>query len=129
LVSLVIVTPLGFASKFYGGPGAFWFNNSFSGLLYEIFWCLAVAWVWPKASSRRIALIVFSATSMLETLQLWHPPILETVRSHFLGRTLIGTTFVRSDFIYYVVGCFLGWLWLERMKRTVPFNRKSRRNS
>ena len=39
-VSLLVVTPLGFAFKFYSGPGNWWFNNYGAGVLYEIFWVL-----------------------------------------------------------------------------------------
>ena len=55
LLSLLFMLPLGFASKFYRGPGAWWFNDYAGGLLYEVFWCLAAAFVWPRASGFRIA--------------------------------------------------------------------------
>ena len=45
---------------------------------------------------------------LLEVLQLWHPPFLEALRGHFLGRTVLGTTFSWSDFPHYVAGAVLG---------------------
>jgi len=60
---------------------------------------------------------VFIVTCLLECLQLWHPPFLEVLRSGFIGRTIIGTSFVWSDFIYYVLGCLAGWFWLERIRK------------
>jgi hypothetical protein len=36
---------------------------------------------------------VLVATCLLEFLQLWHPPLLEAVRSTFIGRTVLGTSF------------------------------------
>jgi hypothetical protein len=53
--------------------------------------------IWPGWSAARIAWVVLAATCCLEFLQLWHPPLLETLRSHFLGATILGTTFEWSD--------------------------------
>ena len=109
-ILLSAVIPLGFASKFYSGPGSFWFNNYCGGILYEIFWCLAVVFVFPTSSEFWIALWVFLITSLLEFTQLWHPHFLEVIRSTFIGRTLIGSSFVWMDFPYYIIGCFIGWI-------------------
>jgi hypothetical protein len=64
----------------------------------------------------QIPLWVFGITCTLEFLQLWHPLILEHFRATFVGRLLIGTTFSWWDFLYYGVGCFLGWFWLWQLK-------------
>ena len=113
LSPLLVVTVLGFASKFYQGPAAWWFNNYVGGLLYEVFWCIVGFLLFPRAKPLRIALCVFVVTCSLEFLQLWHPPFLEVIRSTFVGRTFIGTTFSTWDFFYYVVGCVIGWIWLR----------------
>ena len=109
-LSLLVVTPLGFAFKFYSGPGNGWFNNYGAGVLYEIFWILLAFLFFPsKRSANVIPVYVFLITCILELLQLWHPPFLETIRSSFLGSALIGTTFVWWDFPHYVLGCLMGW--------------------
>ena len=118
LISILIVTPLGFASKFYTGYGAKWFNGSLGGLLYEVFWCLVISFILTKAKPWKISLSVFIVTCILEFLQLWHPVFLEIIRSSFIGRTIIGTTFVQSDFIYYFLGSIVGWALLEKLKRS-----------
>jgi len=117
LLSLIIVTPLGFATKFYTGPGELWLNNYGGGILYEIFWCLMILLFCPASSPLKIAIVVFIATSFLETLQLWHPAFLEWIRKSFIGRTLIGTDFVWWDFFYYIIGCIIGYLWLKAILR------------
>lgn len=117
LLSLLVVTPIGFASKFYHGPLAWWLNDHFGGFLYEIFWVLLVALLWPKFAALKTAFGVFLATVILEFLQLWQPPLLQKIRSTFLGRTLMGTTFTWFDFPYYLLGCALGWLWVSFLKR------------
>ena len=114
LLSLLIVTPLGFWLKLYSGPGQEWLNNYAAGALYVVFWCLASFFLWPRRELvARIAIGVFLATSALELLQLWHPWALEQVRATFVGRTLIGTTFAWWDFPHYAIGCASGWFWME----------------
>ena len=114
--SVLIVTPLGFLFKFYSGPGRWWFNNYGAGLLYEVFWILVVFLFIPrKRYVRRIPVCVFVVTCALEVLQLWHPWFLEKVRSYFLGRALIGTSFSWWDFPHYAVGSLLGWLLIDRI--------------
>ena len=118
LITLLVVIPLGFGSKFYRGPGAWWFNDYAGGILYEVFWCLVVAFMRPEASGLRIALWVLGITSLLECLQLWHPPLLEIIRSTFVGRTLIGTSFTWWDFPYYLIGCGVGWAWIGLLRKS-----------
>ncbi len=114
--ALTVVTAAGFASKFYRGPGEAWLNDSVTGSLYVLFWCLAAAWVWPRVSPWRITWIVLMTTCLLEVLQMWKPPWLQRARGTFLGAALLGTTFVASDFAYYALGATLGW-WAIRWLR------------
>jgi hypothetical protein len=117
LISLLSVVPLGFATKFYHGPGAHWFNDYAGGILYEVFWCLSASFIRPTAHTFRIAAWVFGFTCFLECLQLWHPAFLEVIRSTFVGRTLIGTSFTWWDFPYYTAGCGMAWWWMRFLLR------------
>lgn len=113
LLSLCIVTPLGFWCKSYHGFGN-WFNLYGGGVLYEIFFCLVFFLIWPKKKNAiKIAIWVLIVTCLLETLQLWHPPFLQSIRSTYWGRVFIGTTFVWMDLPHYFVGSFLGWLLMR----------------
>ena len=112
--ALLVVTPAGFLFKFYSGPAQWWFNNYGAGLLYEIFWILLIFFFLPKkALTNKIPLWVFTITCTLEVLQLWHPLFLEKVRSYFLGRALIGTSFSWWDFPHYAIGCLIGSLSIK----------------
>ncbi len=117
LLSLVLIVPLGFYSKFYSGFAHQWVNDSLGGAFYEIFWCLIAFLFFDDKAPWKIALTVFLITCSLEFLQLWHPPFLELVRSIFIGRTIIGTSFVWSDFSYYLFGSLTGWLWLLMLQK------------
>jgi hypothetical protein len=98
---LAIVVPLGFATKFYAGPGAAWAAAYAGGFFYVLFWVFAFLTLAPNASPGFVALGVLGITSALELLQLCHPPLLENIRSTFIGHALIGSTFSWWDFAYY----------------------------
>jgi hypothetical protein len=115
LLSLIVIVPMGFFSKFYGGPATDWVNNSLGGVFYEIFWCLLAFLAFPRCRPWIIAVSVLTVTCILEWLQLWHPFFLEWLRSSFIGRTVLGTSFTWFDFPYYFAGSFLGWLWIRKL--------------
>jgi len=117
LVSLLITIPLGFYTKFHEGILQEWVNNSLGGVFYEIFWILLIVFIFPRISPRKSALSVLIVTCLLEILQLWHPPFLELLRSSFIGRTILGNCFTWSDFPYYIIGSFFGWLLLIKIKK------------
>ena len=107
LIALAVVTPLGLATKFYDGPGEAFVRSHLGGVLYVPFWVLAVLFVWPRLSPPRVAAGVLAVTSLLEVAQLWQPPLLQAVRSTFLGHALLGSTFSWLDFPCYLAGCLL----------------------
>lgn len=113
---LVLLVPIGFLSKHYSGPAEVWINGSLSGVLYELFWCLLGALLCRRTSALGIAITVLAGTCVLEVLQLFDWAVLRFARSFYLGRVLIGTTFVPSDFIYYGLGCLAGWWAVVRLK-------------
>jgi len=117
LLSLVVITPIGFMTKFYHGPGQVWVSDSLGGLFYEIFWCLVFAFIFVKAKPFTIAVLVLLVTCALEFLQLWHPPLLEIIRGNFFGRTILGSAFNWLDFPYYFIGSLIGFIWLKLIKR------------
>ena len=118
LLFLLVVTPLGFLSKSYSGPGHKWFNNYGGGVLYEVFWCLVIFFFVPsRKNAFSIAVGVFLVTSVLEVLQLWQAGFLQQIRSTFLGGALLGNTFVWWDFPHYALGCFIGWCFMRVLSR------------
>ena len=118
IILLFIIIAFGFYTKFYSGPAASWVNNSLGGVFYEIFWCLLFFLFFQKAKPFKIAATVLAITCCLESLQLWHPGFLEVLRSNFIGRTILGTSFNWSDFIYYIIGSSIGYLLLLRLQKS-----------
>jgi hypothetical protein len=117
-LSLVILIALGLLSKSYRGFGHEWVNDSSGDIFYEIFWCLLIFLLVPVHSAvNKIPIWVLGITCLIEFSQLWRYPELDTLRSTFLGRLLLGNVFDWWDFLYYGVGCLLGWLWLRLLAR------------
>ena len=117
VISILIITLIGFFSKFYNGPAKKWVNDSLGGVFYEIFWCLVILLFCRNLKPWKIALIVLLTTCFLEFLQLWHPDFLEYMRSFFIGKTILGTSFGWSDFPYYFIGSGIGWFWIRQLKK------------
>jgi len=108
-LTLIALGLVGVGTKFYHGEFEGWLHNYAGGMIYEIFWIVLFGALFHKVRAWRIALSVFLVTCGLETLQLYHPPLLESIRSTFIGRALIGHGFDPWDFLYYVIGSAIGW--------------------
>jgi hypothetical protein len=117
ILSLIVLVVAGFLSKFYEGPFQVWANNSLAGLFYVVFWCVLASLLLSRVHPLKIVIGVLVVTCFLECLQLWHPPLLESLRRPFLGRALLGTSFVWSDFPYYLIGSAIGWVWVVWLQR------------
>ncbi|MBD2518668.1 DUF2809 domain-containing protein [Nostoc sp. FACHB-973] len=119
ILSLVIILPIGLLYSHYRYSTG-WLNQEVGGIFYEIFWCLfAFLFITTHSSVWQIPLWVLVITCLLEFMQLWHPPFLNSVRSFWWGKMLIGSAFTWADFPYYFIGSGLGWLWLRLCVRGV----------
>lgn len=116
LVSMIIIIPLGYIVRFSQGLNPAWLHDALGSVAYEIFWILLFAFLLPKVSPLRIAMVVCIATCAIEFLQLWKPPFLQAARSTLPGRLVLGNSFTWGDFPVYFVGSFLGWLWVRLLK-------------
>ncbi|MDP3920710.1 MAG: DUF2809 domain-containing protein [Candidatus Omnitrophota bacterium] len=113
LFQLLVIAPLGLFLKLYSPPGS-WVHDSGAGVLYEIFWIYLFFIVWPgRLAIHRVPVGVFVGTCVLEVSQLVETPFLESLRSSFVGVSLIGETFAWWDFPHYAAGCLIGWLGLR----------------
>ncbi|MBT5829310.1 MAG: DUF2809 domain-containing protein [Candidatus Latescibacteria bacterium] len=112
---IVLLIPLGLFTKYYSGLAELWINHHSGGVLYEIFWCLLVALFFPQTSTFKIISIVFLSTCTLEILQLWHPPLLTTIRSTFIGHTILGSYFDIWDIPHYALGSLIAYTWIKKI--------------
>ena len=84
--------------------------NHAGGFSYVLAWIFFILMLFPRFTPLKVCIAVLLVTCALEVLQLWHPPVLEAVRSTLFGQVLIGTTFSWSDFPAYGIGAFVGWI-------------------
>lgn len=126
LLSILIITPIGFYSKFYSGKGEALINNYLGGTFYVIFWCLIVFFIFPKGKPSIIATWVLAVTVLLEFSQLFNPKFLELLRGSFIGKTLLGTSFNWVDIIFYIIGWGIGIIWLMWLKKLMFFKKNKR---
>ncbi|MFB6097597.1 MAG: DUF2809 domain-containing protein [Salinibacter sp.] len=116
-LSILVLVPLGIGTKFYVGPGAQWVQGHAGGLLYVVFWTTVVAVIVPTVSPWRAACGVFIVTCILELIQLWSPPVLQSVRQTFFGHALLGSTFEWWDFLHYGLGAIGGAVLVGELAR------------
>ena len=119
ILSLLFIIPIGLYTKFYSGLGSDWINHSLGGVFYEIFWCTLFSAFFTNIHPIRISLFVLGFTCILEFLQLSDFSLLQFVRSYFIGRILIGTSFSWTDFLYYFIGSGIGWFWITQLRASL----------
>ncbi len=115
LISLAVVTVVGYALKFYRGPADEWINDlGPASIPYEMMLMLFVFFFVPEQKNIfPIAVGVCVVTCILEFLQLWKAPWLMVIRSTLPGRALLGNTFSWWDLPAYPVGCLVGYWYLR----------------
>jgi hypothetical protein len=111
----IALIPLGYFIRFYGS-GSEWLNDALGSIIYEMFWSALGLGIWPKIPPLRMAVAVGLSTCVLEFLQLWHPPLLQTLRATLPGRLILGTSFSWFDFPAYLGGSILGYLWTQSLR-------------
>ncbi len=107
LIILILLIPIGLGTKFYTGPLQDWVHAYAGDIFYPMFWYFLFIFFLPRMNPLIAALVIFSFCTAIEFTQLLSSPLLESIRSHFLGRTLIGVQFVAMDILYYGIGCVL----------------------
>lgn len=115
-IALALTIPLGLASKVYSGWGQAWVEGYFGDILFEMAWIFFVGCLHPRISPLKLSLWVFGVTSAVEISQLWQPAWLQAVRATLFGKLFLGSTFVWADFLYYAIGCGIGWAGLSAIQ-------------
>ncbi len=104
--------------RYYDGWGRPWVRYYLSAAVYELIWCLAAFFVWPRRTNIiKIPVAVLVGTCLLEFLQLWKADFLEQFRRTLTGAALIGTDFVWLQFPFYFGGALVSIFLLALLAR------------
>jgi len=125
IILIVLLIPFGIATKFYNGIAKEWVNNSFSDVVYVVFWSLVLFAMRPNSNPFKICLVVFLLSAFIEITQLWSFPFLEKIRTGFIGKSLFGNTFVISDFFYYFSGSLASFFIIKYFQNSVVTNNEN----
>lgn len=122
LAGIVCIIPVGYGVRFSSALNAPLLQDIGGSLAYQVLVMMVAAFVWPRLSPGSCAAGVFVFSSAIEFLQLCKAPALLAMQATWLGRVILGNTFLWSDFPPYAVGCLLGWgvLRVLRKRFTVP---------
>jgi len=107
-IALVCLLAVGLTATY--GSTAFlgaWGRRHAGGVLYVVFWALALQFSRPQGRPGVHALIAFIGTCMIEALQLVHVPWLDALRTTRVGEILLGSTFDWFDVPHYALGAGL----------------------
>ncbi len=119
LIVVIIITPIGFATKFYRGPFESWMMLYAGDILYPIFWYFLFLFFFPNFNPYLLAVLNLTVDCLGEFSQQISTPLLIAIRKNFIGRTIIGSGFDSNDFIYYIIGNILAIIIYFFISRTI----------
>lgn len=120
LFSLIILIPIGIFTKYYSGPGFSVINNRLGGFFYVTFGIILLGSIFvKKISVFTISLLVLILTIIVEITQLFSHPLLDYIRSFWIGKMVLGNSFSWLDIPWYILGAIVGYYWLKAITKKV----------
>lgn len=117
LVCIVCIIPFGYGVRFSTALNAPLLQDIVGSVAYQVLLMMVVAFICPRLSLGKCAVGVFIASSAIEFLQLCKAPVLLALQATWLGRVILGNTFLWSDFPPYALGCAIGWIALRALRQ------------
>jgi len=103
-----LVVALGLASRRYAAVLPVFFAQYAGDTLWAQMVFVAVGFLAPRWSSRRVAVVALGVSYSVEISQLYHAPWIDSLRHTLLGGLVLGYGFLWSDLACYTVGVALG---------------------
>jgi hypothetical protein len=110
LVCVVAVIALGLASRKFPSLFPAIFGKYPGDALWAIMVFAGLAFIKPRASTARLAVLAFAISCAVEFSQLYHAPWLNAIRDTTIGHLVLGSTFSWFDIVAYAVGVLVGSL-------------------
>ena len=103
------VIGLGLASRQYGASLPFVYNYV-GDTLWALMIFLGIGFLFPRWSTKTVALVAWLVCVGVELSQLYHAPWIDELRATRLGGLVLGFSFLWSDLLYYLAGVLVGVL-------------------
>ena len=110
LVSLVGVIALGLASRKFPWLFPAIFGKYPGDALWALMVFAGLAFLEPRASTARLAVLALAISCAVELSQLYQAPWLNAIRGTTIGHLVLGSTFSWSDIVAYAVGVLVASL-------------------
>lgn len=106
-ILLLVLVPLGLASRYYFKTGLF---HTYGGdVLYATFFYFCFRFLQPSKAYIRAISYSLLFCYCIEISQFYHEPWIDAIRKNFLGGLILGFGFLWSDIICYTLGVALGF--------------------
>ena len=104
----MVTVALGLGSRRFGAALPTFVADYAGDTLYATLVFPLLLFAAPRARIAWLGVLAFALSALVEVSQRWHVGPLDAARATRLGRLVLGTTFVWSDFPCYAVGAALG---------------------
>ena len=99
---------LGLASRSPQMPWPSFIATYAGDTLWALLVFLGFGFLFPRATTRHVALAAAAFSFFIELSQLYHAPWLDALRHHRLAALVLGQGFLWSDLVCYAVGIAIG---------------------
>ncbi len=107
---LFFLTLVGVFSKYYQGTYRVWVRDYFGDIISVMFVFFVLKMIFTKISFVYCAVVTFLISVIIEFSQLIKTPFLIEIRKNFLVSIIMGQSFDRLDFLYYIIGIVIAFL-------------------
>jgi hypothetical protein len=104
LVLAVITIIVGLLTRRFSAYFPDIINLGLGDALWAVMMYWMVAFVFPRYSIKKVAILSLMICFIVETSQLYQAEWINSLRSHRLGALVLGRGFLWSDFLAYMIG-------------------------
>ncbi|HNP24013.1 MAG TPA: DUF2809 domain-containing protein [Panacibacter sp.] len=82
--------------------------------------------IFPRTKLVKLVVCNYLLGVLDEVSQLWHTPILDSIRSTTIGKLALGLGFMWSDIACYAVGTVLAYFFIILLERIIPVAKEAK---
>src|SRR5665648_46570 len=112
---VIVVMILGLSSRHFATYLPRWVNLYLGDCLWALMIFFLVGLIFRSKDTKWVVMVSLAFCYSIEVSQLFHSPLLDTVRNTRIGGLVLGRGFLWSDLISYSIGIAIGSLLDRRM--------------